>query len=225
MFYVLMWFYTGTFFLSWVYSEFILFLHNLKLLPFYSVANSDQISCLMVWNSRITLYNSTLFYSNENTVSSQETFPIGSSVTYWCFYSHRFGAAEQDCTFALELDPKYTKALLRRATARLKLKKWKSALEDFNSVLKQEPNNKQAITEIKNIEKVRKNFSICMNLPTVKASAPQTISSRFIYTWDSCSVDRVKAFERLSESPELNSCEIWMFTTQKSKPFHCSVLG
>jgi len=68
----------------------------------------------------------------------------------------RFGAAEQDCTFALQLDPKYTKALLRRATARLRLKKWKMALEDFNNVLEEEPNNKQAVTEIKNIQKMMK---------------------------------------------------------------------
>jgi len=42
---------------------------------------------------------------------------------------HRFAAAEQDCTASLSLDPTYTKALFRRATARTKLKKHKDALQ------------------------------------------------------------------------------------------------
>ena len=66
----------------------------------------------------------------------------------------RYGAAEQDCSFSLELDPTYTKALLRRGTVRIKLKKYHSAKEDFQNVLKEEPDNKQALGEIKNIDKV-----------------------------------------------------------------------
>ena len=70
------------------------------------------------------------------------------------YYFVRYGAAEQDCSFALELDPLYTKALLRRGTARIKLKKFYNAKEDFQKVLKEEPENKQALGEIKNIEQV-----------------------------------------------------------------------
>ena len=54
----------------------------------------------------------------------------------------------------MELDPSYTKALMRRGTARIKLKKYHSAKEDFQNVLKEEPENKQALGEIKNIEQV-----------------------------------------------------------------------
>ena len=41
----------------------------------------------------------------------------------------RFAAAEQDCTNALLIDPTYTKALFRRATARVKLDKLQDAVD------------------------------------------------------------------------------------------------
>ena len=41
----------------------------------------------------------------------------------------RFAAAEQDCTIALSIDPTYSKALFRRATARVKLSKLKDAAD------------------------------------------------------------------------------------------------
>ena len=76
-------------------------------------------------------------------------------IIFFCIlFSVRYGAAEQDCSFSLELDPAYTKALLRRGTTRIKLKKYHSAKEDFQNVLKEEPDNKQALGEIKNIDKV-----------------------------------------------------------------------
>ena len=68
----------------------------------------------------------------------------------------RYAAAEEDCSRSLELDPNYTKALARRATARRKLKKYSSALEDYKKLLSIEPKNKQALTEIAEIGKVSK---------------------------------------------------------------------
>ena len=67
---------------------------------------------------------------------------------------YRYGAAEQDCSVALQLDSKYTKAIARRATAREKLKKYKEAKKDYESLLKYEPKNKQALSEIEKINKV-----------------------------------------------------------------------
>ena len=49
-------------------------------------------------------------------------------------HGNRFAAAEQDCTAALSLDPTYTKALFRRATARTKLKKQKDAIHGMFAV-------------------------------------------------------------------------------------------
>jgi hypothetical protein len=59
-----------------------------------------------------------------------------------------------DCTLALSMDKAYVKAYLRRGTARMSLKKFDLALEDFKHVLKTEPTNKQAKEEIVNIERI-----------------------------------------------------------------------
>lgn len=55
--------------------------------------------------------------------------------------------AEQDCTQALVLDAKYTKAYYRRATARRELGKYVLALDDLNMVLQLDPANRQAVEE------------------------------------------------------------------------------
>jgi len=76
---------------------------------------------------------------------------------------YQYGAAETDCTLALSIDNTYVKAYQRRASARTGLGKYDLAIEDYNQVLKFEPNNKAAFNEknklldkIKNIEEVNK---------------------------------------------------------------------
>ena len=60
----------------------------------------------------------------------------------------RHESANADATVALSIDPTYTKAYLRRATARRELGDFEGALEDFEKVLELEPRNKQAKDEI-----------------------------------------------------------------------------
>ena len=60
----------------------------------------------------------------------------------------RFAEAATDCDRALELDRKYTKAWMRRATARAALGELESALEDYKMVLKLEPANRVAKVEV-----------------------------------------------------------------------------
>ena len=59
-----------------------------------------------------------------------------------------------DCTIALSLDPLYTKAYLRRGTARMGLQKFSTAKEDYERVLSLEPQNKKAKSDLEIIEKV-----------------------------------------------------------------------
>ena len=66
----------------------------------------------------------------------------------------RFGGAELDCTSALSLDPLYTKAYLRRGTARMGLQKYAAAKEDYERVLSLEPQSKKAKSDLLLIEKV-----------------------------------------------------------------------
>jgi len=56
-----------------------------------------------------------------------------------------------DCTSALNLQPGHTKALLRRAQALEALEKYKDALADFETVLKQYPENDLAVKGISRI--------------------------------------------------------------------------
>ncbi|XP_059833491.1 RNA polymerase II-associated protein 3 isoform X2 [Hypanus sabinus] len=65
----------------------------------------------------------------------------------------RFAEAEADCSQAISLDNTYSKAFARRGTARLCLGKLKEAKEDFEMVLRLEPGNKQALTELGKINK------------------------------------------------------------------------
>ncbi|XP_020651183.3 RNA polymerase II-associated protein 3 [Pogona vitticeps] len=60
----------------------------------------------------------------------------------------KYKEAEDDCTKAVLLDSSYSKAYARRGTARAALGKLKEAMQDFETVLKLEPGNKQAINEI-----------------------------------------------------------------------------
>lgn len=52
-----------------------------------------------------------------------------------------FTLAEQDCDSALNLEPNYTKALIRRGTARHHRANYEQAIQDFHLVLEMEPNN------------------------------------------------------------------------------------
>ncbi|XP_019751906.1 RNA polymerase II-associated protein 3 isoform X1 [Hippocampus comes] len=64
----------------------------------------------------------------------------------------RFEEAEEDCTKAISLDGTYSKAFARRATARVALGKLEEARKDFQEVLKLEPGNKQAQSELQKLQ-------------------------------------------------------------------------
>ncbi|ESO89946.1 hypothetical protein LOTGIDRAFT_74812, partial [Lottia gigantea] len=59
----------------------------------------------------------------------------------------RYGAAEVDANQAIILDPLYYKAYLRRAAARVGLKKYDMAREDYKKLLNLDPGNKVAKAE------------------------------------------------------------------------------
>ncbi|XP_067001811.2 RNA polymerase II-associated protein 3 [Anabrus simplex] len=62
-------------------------------------------------------------------------------------------SAETDCTAAIQLDPTYVKAYVRRATARTELRQYKDAKEDLEKALELEPNNTVAKNDLAKIEK------------------------------------------------------------------------
>ncbi|XP_014668124.1 PREDICTED: sperm-associated antigen 1-like [Priapulus caudatus] len=64
--------------------------------------------------------------------------------------------AEQDCTVALVLEPDNVKALFRRAQARHTLQLYKLAMQDLLHLLKLEPSNKAAKTQIETVKELYK---------------------------------------------------------------------
>ena len=74
---------------------------------------------------------------------------------------YQYAKAETDCTLALSIDRTYVKAFQRRAAARTGLDKLEEAVQDYDEVLRLEPNNKAAINEKKKImEKMKKKEEI-----------------------------------------------------------------
>uniref|UniRef100_T1JVA2 RNA polymerase II-associated protein 3 n=1 Tax=Tetranychus urticae TaxID=32264 RepID=T1JVA2_TETUR len=62
--------------------------------------------------------------------------------------------AVKDCNQALKLDSNYVKGYLRRGTALKMLSDYEKALTDFKKVLQLEPNNKQALKEVQDINEL-----------------------------------------------------------------------
>ncbi|XP_077053668.1 RNA polymerase II-associated protein 3 isoform X4 [Siphateles boraxobius] len=70
-----------------------------------------------------------------------------------CFFRlKKFSVAESDCHLAIALDSKYVKAYVRRASTRAALKKHQEALEDYEMVLKLDPENSEARMEIQKLQ-------------------------------------------------------------------------
>ena len=82
----------------------------------------------------------------------------------------RYAAAEVDCTTAISLDPTYVKVYSRRGTARFKLQKLEDAKKDFQHVLKLEPRNRQAQTELRKINEVGMHIHQWVRLHRVSAT-------------------------------------------------------
>ncbi|XP_072529961.1 RNA polymerase II-associated protein 3 isoform X2 [Salminus brasiliensis] len=67
------------------------------------------------------------------------------------FRLKKYAVAESDCNLAIALDSKYIKAYARRGAARFALKNHQGALEDYEMVLKLDPENLDAQNEIKKL--------------------------------------------------------------------------
>ncbi|XP_013743844.2 tetratricopeptide repeat protein 1 isoform X2 [Brassica napus] len=64
----------------------------------------------------------------------------------------KYAEAIKECTKAIELNPSYTKALVRRAEAHEKLEHFEEALTDLKRILELDPSNDQARKGIRRLE-------------------------------------------------------------------------
>ncbi|XP_067283059.1 RNA polymerase II-associated protein 3 [Pseudorasbora parva] len=104
-----------------------------------------------------------------------------------CFFRlKKFAVAESDCHLAIALDGKYTKAYIRRAAARAALKKHQEALEDYEVVLKLDPENAEARNEIQKLQQLLPGptqtdpSAMAASLPAVGSSGEMEEKSRGI---------------------------------------------
>lgn len=67
--------------------------------------------------------------------------------------------ALNDCNIAIRIDPNMTKAYYRRGTALSELSRYRLALDDFEMVLRNEPDNSFAIRQISEIKTLLHNDS------------------------------------------------------------------
>ncbi|KAI9857002.1 MAG: hypothetical protein M1824_005034 [Vezdaea acicularis] len=84
-----------------------------------------------------------------------------------------YGFAIADATHALDLDPNYVKAYYRRAVANTAILKTKEALKDFKTVVKKEPNNKDARLKLAECEKLVKHTAF---LAAIEVGDPPSAS-------------------------------------------------
>ncbi|KAM3926941.1 RNA polymerase II-associated protein 3 [Leptodactylus fuscus] len=67
------------------------------------------------------------------------------------FRLKKYAVAESDCNLAIAINRNYWKAYARRGACRLQLKNLQGAKEDYEKVLEMDPNNFEAINELKKI--------------------------------------------------------------------------
>jgi len=78
-----------------------------------------------------------------------------------CYISlEKWDAAERDATKSIELDNNFVKAYFRRGVSRKNLGKYWKAIDDFEHVLKLEPNNKEARDQLNSLDQTRLDSSL-----------------------------------------------------------------
>ncbi|KAK8960349.1 hypothetical protein KSP40_PGU000895 [Platanthera guangdongensis] len=94
----------------------------------------------------------------------------------------KFEEAENDCTYALNLDDRYVKAYSRRATSRKELMKFDGAMEDADFALRLETNSpeiRKQYSEIKEIlERLGSSSNCSVEAPVPSVSQPQPPPSK-----------------------------------------------
>lgn len=94
---------------------------------------------------------------NFNSAIKHYTKCLGMKVKNYIAFSNRALAyiklkeyirAEADCNCALSIEPTHIKSLLRRATVRSALCKYRAAIRDLNHILEIDPTNKQARSDL-----------------------------------------------------------------------------
>merc|ERR1719474_1540136 len=78
-------------------------------------------------------------------------YPANRAMVY--LKMQKWEEAEKDCSTALDINPKYAKAFDRRGQARVELKRYKEANEDFIKAKEYDPKTKNVD---KNIEETKK---------------------------------------------------------------------
>lgn len=127
-----------------------------------------------------------------------------------------YARALEDAEAAIKLKPDYIKAYHRRGKAYLSMNKLELAIRDFQYILEQEPNNKEAITEIKNARK-----KLDDKLGTTKSADP---GAKPVETKPKNKFVRVAIQEESDEDEEAAAPESFKVSTAKDEEPEAPVL-
>lgn len=113
-------------------------------------------------------------YSDAIEIRNDE--PAAYSNRAQCYiYLKRFFEALTDCDKALDLNPRYTKALYRRAVTLKQLYRYEGAVDNFKKVLELDPNFQPARDDVKKLESaIQNDTKIELNL----CDKPETYRSK-----------------------------------------------
>ena len=107
-------------------------------------------------------------------------------------------SAIADCTAALDADPSYTKALLKRAALRLDAEEFEAAVRDFEEAAEQEPSNRDIRQQLRNAKielKKSKRKNYYKILGVAKTATSSEIKKAYRKLAMTCHPDRVQGDE------------------------------
>nr|CAD1837610.1 unnamed protein product [Ananas comosus var. bracteatus] len=115
-------------------------------------AEGNKLFCAGKYDDALSQYEIALQIASE-VQSSEEISSMCHANRAICFSKlGKYDETIKECTKALELNPPYLKALLRRAEAHEKLEHYEEAIADMKKVIELEPSNDQARKSLQHLE-------------------------------------------------------------------------
>lgn len=104
------------------------------------------------YEAALAHYASALEIAPEDPMSNEVRSMCFANRAVCCYKLRKYDETVKESTKALELNPAYLKALVKRAEARERLEQFEEAIADMNKVLELEPSNEQARRTIIRLE-------------------------------------------------------------------------
>ena len=126
-----------------------------------------------------------------------------------------------DCTESIKLDDSYFKSYLRRASAYRNLGQVEQSEQDFRTVLKLQPDNKEALNELNKLKLVKENKSGIANTNNIVMPVKKSIGKRSKVPLRRIHVEEIRSSENLSSNL---GAQANFIKTKETKPSKSKVI-